>query len=126
MKNASFVENFRYYHPYYEYAVGVVAFIVNVLLLYLAVYKSSSHMKKYSVIIIQSCLVDIVFNFMNVIFVPVVDMKDGNLFYFLGGPLENISNKAVCICWMIYLAGMYGTVTNVASQFVYRYSLLCR
>lgn len=53
-------------------------------------------------------------------------MKEGHLFYFLGGPLEHLPLQWVCLCWSLYLSGLYGTIVNVPVQFLYRYFALCR
>lgn len=118
--------NLRTFHPPYEYTVGLLGVLINSLLVYLALYKTEKHMKKYSIILCQSCAVDFYYNLLNVMFVVVVEMKGGNLFYFLGGPLEHADPVWVCICWAVYLSGLYGTIVNVPAQFLYRYFTLCR
>jgi hypothetical protein len=66
--------NIREWHLAYELVVGSLAFMSNFLLIYLAVYKSGRHLKKYSLILIQACCVDIIFNVLNMVLMPVSDL----------------------------------------------------
>ncbi|KAI6190574.1 hypothetical protein M3Y97_00133300 [Aphelenchoides bicaudatus] len=118
--------NIRHWHFTYEIVVGSLAFLSNFLLIYLAIYKTGKHMQKYSLVLIQNCLVDIVFNMLNMIFVPVVEMKDGNLFYMLGGPLEHLEKPYTCLFWMLFLEGLLICIINVPLQFVYRYLMVVK
>lgn len=58
----------RHWHAPYEYTVGALAFAANALLMYLALYRSERHLRKYSMILCQSCLVDFYYNIMTVLF----------------------------------------------------------
>lgn len=56
----------RYYHAVYEFICGGISFILNFLVIYLALYKSNKYMKTYKVIIVMNSAVDLIYNSINV------------------------------------------------------------
>ncbi|CAD5222481.1 unnamed protein product [Bursaphelenchus xylophilus] len=115
----------RDFHVAYEHFVGGLSIITNTLLIYLAIRRSNSHIRKYSVILIISSVIDLIFNTFGIIFSPIVEIQQGKIFLFLGGPFEHLPPKPTGIICMTYLVSIFCTVINIPMQFFYRYTAVC-
>ncbi|CAD5222484.1 unnamed protein product [Bursaphelenchus xylophilus] len=115
----------RDFHVTYDHCIGLLSIITNSLLLYLAIKKSDNYMKKYSIILVMSSVVDLFYNSMSIIFTPIVEIQQGSMFFFLGGVFEKLPHQPMGVIWMIFLFSIFATIINIPMQFVYRYTALC-
>ncbi|KAI6202634.1 hypothetical protein M3Y99_01867800 [Aphelenchoides fujianensis] len=119
--SATIFTQLRHFHVFYEAFMGLFSYLLNALVIYLALYKSTRALREYRVIIIWSACVDLIFNTANL-----ADLTFGKLYFTNAGPLERIPQPfslAACVFWMF---GLYLTVLNVAAVFAYRYNVLVR
>ncbi|KAI6185513.1 Serpentine receptor class delta-18 [Aphelenchoides besseyi] len=116
----------RFYHSVFEFVIGTLAYILNVLLIYMALYKSTKYMKSYSALIILNSSVDIIFNTINIVVQVVVDMKEGALVFVNGYFLENIPQPYASMLHNLWMFGLLLSVVNVPVQFLFRYLILVK
>ncbi|KAI6212903.1 7TM GPCR, serpentine receptor class j (Srj) family-containing protein [Aphelenchoides besseyi] len=116
----------RFYHSIFEFVIGIISYILNGTLIYMALYKSTKYMKSYSAIIILNSSVDIIFNTINIVVQVVVDMKDGGLYFFSGYFVENIPQPYASYMHNLWMFGLLLSVVNVPVQFLFRYLILVK
>lgn len=129
----------RYYHAIFEFMVGSLSFIINFLLIYLALYKSTIYMKIYKKMLILNCCVDLIYNSIFMVTQVSVDMKNGGMFFMNGYFLEQVPQPYAIQLQMFWLWGLFLSVANIPGQlclqfvlstvlvqFLFRYCILCR
>lgn len=119
----------RFYHSVFEIVIGIFSYIINFLLIYMAMYKSSRYMRAYRVIIVMNSCVDLFYNTISICIqvvslfclIPlikcfkfkVVDMKDGGLFFMSGYFLENLPQPYACYLHNFWMFGLLLSVLNI-------------
>jgi hypothetical protein len=56
------MHDLRFYHSIFEIVTGILSYIVNFLLIYMAMYKSGRYMRAYRKIIVMNSCVDLFYN----------------------------------------------------------------
>ncbi|CAD5233451.1 unnamed protein product [Bursaphelenchus xylophilus] len=111
--------------PFYDYGIGMLSYILNILVIYLALTQFTKSTAEYKTIILLNCVVDLIFNTVNVLTRTVADVQDGNLFLLSTGPLGEIPQPYAAMITFFWVWSLLLTVVTVPMQFLYRYSMLC-
>uniref|UniRef100_A0A1I7RWQ4 Uncharacterized protein n=1 Tax=Bursaphelenchus xylophilus TaxID=6326 RepID=A0A1I7RWQ4_BURXY len=104
--------------PYYDYTVGIISYILNCLVIYLAKTQMHKGTAEYKTILYLNCGVDLIFTTM-------CDVQDGIFFILSTGPLADVPQPYAAIIAFIWSWAFMLTVVTVPIQFLYRYSQIC-
>jgi hypothetical protein len=61
----------RQFHIYYELVVGLLSYVLLILVIYLAIYKTNRTMKEYSLIILLSSVMELIYTTVTLVAMPV-------------------------------------------------------
>ncbi|KAI6196174.1 hypothetical protein M3Y94_01077800 [Aphelenchoides besseyi] len=126
MSTESFGRTVRQIHVYYEIVMAIISYVLNFLVLWLAITKSTKTMSSYRIIILLSCVVDLIFITVNLIAMGIVDMHNGHLFMFSGGFFVDFDHPMPLLMNIIWLWGVNITIVNIPMIFLHRHSVFCR
>ncbi|KAI6170235.1 hypothetical protein M3Y98_01218600 [Aphelenchoides besseyi] len=126
MSTESFARTVRQIHVYYEIVMAFISYVLNFLVLWLAITKSTKTMSSYRIIILLSCVVDLIFITVNLIAMGIVDMRNGYLFMFPGGFFVEFDHPTPLLMNILWLWGVNITIVNIPMIFLHRHSVFCR
>uniref|UniRef100_A0A1I7SKR7 G_PROTEIN_RECEP_F1_2 domain-containing protein n=1 Tax=Bursaphelenchus xylophilus TaxID=6326 RepID=A0A1I7SKR7_BURXY len=116
----------RHYHFYYELLLASISFLLNGIVVYLALTMANRTIRNYCRILLMSVAGDLIYTCLNLLTMMIVEIRAGMMYFITTGPFIHSTypyNMLMCALW---LSGMYVTIMTIMVQFVYRYYALCR
>ena len=109
-----------------NYISSGIGLLLNGLLLYLIIFKTSTTLDVYKRIFLQNCLLDIFYNVINGFIHCQAEFKAGNFYVILNGPLNNLPMPWGGYCIGLWVFSLFFCVTGLPIQFLFRYFLLIK
>ncbi|CAD5233505.1 unnamed protein product [Bursaphelenchus xylophilus] len=116
----------RHYHFLYELVLASISFLLNGVVVYLALTMKSKNTRNYCRILLMSVMGDMIYTALNFVTMMIVEIRAGKMYFITTGPYIHSTypnNMLMCALW---LTGMYVTIMTIMVQFVYRYYALCK
>uniref|UniRef100_A0A915E8P6 Uncharacterized protein n=1 Tax=Ditylenchus dipsaci TaxID=166011 RepID=A0A915E8P6_9BILA len=103
-----------------------LALFLNILLIWLIWKKTTKELKEYSLILLQTCVIDICLTFVNAFVQPVMLFIDNYFIFYHTGLARVVSPPFHTFFFPLYVFSYYIVMSSSAVQFFYRYLAICR
>uniref|UniRef100_A0A915EH27 G-protein coupled receptors family 1 profile domain-containing protein n=1 Tax=Ditylenchus dipsaci TaxID=166011 RepID=A0A915EH27_9BILA len=108
------------------YLCFCLALFFNILLVWLIWKKTTKEMKHYSLILLQTCVIDLCLTSVSVFVQPAMLYIDSYLIFYQNGLARAINEPFDMLLFPIWLFSNYIAISSNAVQFFYRYLAICR
>ncbi|KAE9548340.1 hypothetical protein FO519_008445 [Halicephalobus sp. NKZ332] len=115
----------RTIHVCNAYFGSAIGFFFNCFMLYVIVNTRQEELQKYSNILMQSTIVDIALNILNILICPIVLTAHQNLVLILH-PITHFSSNFNLFLFYVWIVVTYLSITTVSICYLYRHRLVCR
>ena len=114
----------RTVHVINNYIISSVSLICNCLMIYVIIKTSNSELQKYSRILLQSTVVDILLNLMNIFVCPIVITAHSVVIVSLN-PIISVERRVERALFIFWVVTLYSSVCIIPIAFYFRYRVLC-
>ncbi|KAI1717185.1 serpentine type 7TM GPCR chemoreceptor srd domain-containing protein [Ditylenchus destructor] len=113
-------------HQINSYICLVSGITLNSLLIWLIWKKTNGGVRRYSFILLQGCIVDLIYLILASIVQPVILINGGDVLFSQFGIFRYFSRSVNCITIYIWIYAFNFTKFSPLIQFYYRYLVICR
>ncbi|KAH7703164.1 7TM GPCR protein [Aphelenchoides avenae] len=100
--------------------------LLNAFLILLIRKRSVKEMKRYNIMLLQTCVLDIYALVVSAIVQPIYIMLEGSNVMLMNGPFRGVPQPWSFFLVEMWIFGYYFSVVSIVVQFVYRYLILCK
>ncbi|KAH7722219.1 7TM GPCR protein [Aphelenchoides avenae] len=114
---------------FYSAASGaclVAGTFLNVFLIWLVCTQSRRELASYKVVIVQSCVLDLIALFVAVLVQPIFNFVHGRFAMVQNGPFKGLEQPYSFMLSAVWFGVFYFCIVSNVLQFVYRYLMICR
>uniref|UniRef100_A0A7E4UY13 G_PROTEIN_RECEP_F1_2 domain-containing protein n=1 Tax=Panagrellus redivivus TaxID=6233 RepID=A0A7E4UY13_PANRE len=126
MADMSTLLYFRHAKRHLALYAGPIGVALNLLLMWLVVKKSTPTMKSFKKVLLLTCLTDLTFSAMNIVFVLTLTVAGDTYFCIIEGVFGHLPPWLTFVGYDAFLYFVYASVSNNTVVVFYRYLVVCR
>ncbi|KAE9556403.1 hypothetical protein FO519_000443 [Halicephalobus sp. NKZ332] len=113
-------------HQLSDLIAGSVSIVLNSILIYLIIMRTTRELRIYSRILIQNAVIDLVFTIITMITQAQIDFDKGVILMMMAGPFRHSPNPVAFHLINVWIIGLFSCVMFLPIPFIYRYFAVCK